>query len=87
MITEQQIFDIAEWIAYNFEALNKKMHDLQEDHHYEKFLYFEVISAFASRLTVEDVKIAFEDEKLTEVINWYFNHTPEGEEYEKNSLH
>lgn len=83
MLTEQDIFNIAEWIVYNAETLYSKMMQFDDETDPETFLYNEAVYHFGKQFTLEDLNIAFDDEKLLTIIDLYFKR----ERYEKDSLH
>ena len=81
-MTEQDVFNIAEWIVYNYEVLNQKMTELHiTDAEY--FLFCEAKEHYGGQYTAEELKYAFDDEKLLVIIDLYFRK----ERNETDSLH
>lgn len=83
-MSEQDVYTIAEWIVYNAEALYEKLQGIADDHmDPETFLYYEATQHFGRQYTLEDLNVAFSDDKLLQVIDLYFNR----EYNETDSLH
>ena len=81
-MNEIDLYSIAEWIIYNQQSLYEKLL-ISGESDPETFLFAEATQHFAQQYSIEDLNVAFGDDKILTIIDLFFNR----ENYEKGSLH